>query len=55
MRLRLQFWGGFEYQTQYMSVFKSAILELKTAKHVCGYIGCLVTYSEKYIQESAYI
>lgn len=38
-----------------MSVFKSAILELKTSKHLCDCIVCLVTCPKKYIQWSAYI
>lgn len=38
-----------------MPVFKSAILEVKTSKHLCGYIICLVTCPKKYIQWSAYI
>lgn len=54
MRLRFQFCGVLSIKID-MSVFKSAILELKTVKHLRGYIGYLVTYSEKYIQESAYI
>lgn len=46
---------GFKYQTQSVSVFKSAFLELKYIKHLCGYIGYLVTCPENYMHESAYI
>lgn len=54
MRLRFQFCGVLSIKLN-ICHFLNQPLELKTVKHLCGYTGCLVTYLEEYIQESAYI
>lgn len=46
---------GFKYQIRYMSVFKSAFLELKYIKQLCGNFGYPVTCPENCMQVCLYL